>query len=350
VEFSAATRNQAMESLHQRLRELHSPLADNPETIDQLRRQLNAILDDVSTAGGPATAPDRPTVNLSREIGTARATSGVHPVESVRAAIEMFQILLPIVMAELRARGADDAVLTATVGRLHGSIMRRVGLGAVFYASHLLNQVNDSHRNERHRIARELHDRAAHAIGVALQDIELHQIYERDDPDRAGAVLVAAKTALHEASASVRHTARELRDASLERGGLAAALDDYIAAHVPGWIEVTSSVTGEVDALPNEVCDELYIVIREALRNAVRHAASDDVEVRVEVAKGSATATVRDHGTGFDADAELISPSGIGLLSIRERVDLLYGNLSIVSAKGTGTTITIDVHWPVSPG
>jgi signal transduction histidine kinase len=339
-----------MDSLHLRLRELHSPLADNQQSVDQLRRQVHAVLDDISEVGGFGTAPDRSAVNLSREIGTARAAGGVHPVESVRAAVEMFQILLPVVLAGLRAEDGDDTELTSIVNRLHASIMRRVGLGAVFYASHLLNQVHDSHRNERHRIARDLHDGAAHSIGLALQDIDLHEVYERDDPDRAHGVLVAARTALHEASATIRHTADELRASSLEQVGLVAALEDYIAAHVPSRVGTSCQVTGEVDTLPTEVCDELYIVIREALRNAVRHASAGRVEVLVDVAWGAATATVRDDGTGFDVDAEAFSPSGIGLVSIRERVELLDGTLSIVSAHGTGTTVTIDVRWPGAPG
>lgn len=338
-----------MDALHTRLRELHSPLADNQESVDQLRRQLHAVLDDISEVGGFGVAPDGSAVNLSKEIGTARAAGGVHPVESVRAAVEMFQILLPVVLAGLRAGDAADTELISIVGRLQGSIMRRVGLGAVFYASHLLNQVHDSHRDERHRIARDLHDRAAHAIGVALQDIELHEVYEREDPDRARGVLVAARTALHEASSTIRHTADRLRESTLEHVGLAAALEDYLAAHVPSRVGTSCSVTGEVDTLPAEVCDELYIVIREALRNAVRHSSAGKIEVLVDVAWGSATATVRDDGTGFDADAEALSPSGIGLVSIRERVELLDGTLSIVSAPGAGTTVTIDVRWPGAP-
>jgi len=97
-------------------------------------------------------------------------------------------------------------------------------------------------------------------------------VHERDDPARATEDLGNAKTALHEASASIRRIARELRDSSMEHGGLATAIDDYIAAHVPNEQSASCSVVGDVGTLPVEIGDELYIVIRETVRNAVRHA------------------------------------------------------------------------------
>jgi signal transduction histidine kinase len=343
LEFTSAVRQRAMEILHERLRELHSPLAASAQASTQLRYQLGSVLDDVESLGDPATATDLRVARLAEEIGAARAMLGVHPVESVRAAIEMFQVLQPLVIHEVRAHsGADDDLADAIV-TLNTSIMRRVGLGAVSYATYLLKKVNNSHRDERNRIARELHDRAAHSIGVALQDLELHEVYLPRDPERARQKIVSARSLMEDALVAVRETARELHDSTTEHGGLHNALSDYVGEHVPAGIEVSASVAGDMTTVPLEVSEELYIVLREAIRNAVRHAAARTIRASVEVRDGKALAKVTDDGSGFDVAR---TRAGIGMLSMNERIELLGGDLMITSAQGVGTTVSITI--PVS--
>lgn len=344
--FATAVRRGAMESLQRRLRASGSPIADSAEAVEQLRRQLDSVLDDVEhltlpVAGVSAGSPGG---RLSAEIGTARASQGVHPVESANAAVEMFQVLLPLVTEELGARGVADAVETAAV-TLHRSIMRRVGYGALSYANYLLQKVTSSHRDERRRIARDLHDSAAHAIGVALQNLELHDIYQSRDKELADTKFALARTVLHEALATVRQTAQVLHGAAPDSGGLEQALHDYLASHVPDGIDATACVTGDVSGIPDGVCEELFIVLREAVRNAVLHSGAHTIRVRMDVEDDEVHATVEDDGDGFEVARKVDSPSGIGLLSMRERVELLAGTMTVTSADGQGTTVSI-----VAPG
>jgi signal transduction histidine kinase len=305
--------------------------------MDQVQRQLDSVLDDVEDFRIPATGSRAE--HLSEEIGTTRANRGVHPVESAQAAMEMFQVLLPVVVRELRTLGMGDAAAAAIT--LHRSIMRRVGLGALAYANYLLMKMSGSHRDERHRIARELHDGAAHAIGVALQNLELHRIYADRDPELARSKMALADEVLREALASIRHTAQGLHDTTAECGNLENALRDYLSTHVPAGIDATASVTGDITGVRDEVCEELYIVLREAVRNAVLHSGARSIRVSVNIDEDRVRATVRDDGDGFEVARTLDSPSGIGLLSMRERVDLLAGELTVTSADGQGTTVTI---------
>lgn len=340
--FTSALRRAALESFRRHLEEMHSPLTTDPEAIDQLLRQADSVLDDVAAAECGAGVTGQRAVRLSAEIGVSRAGHGVHPVESLRAAAVMFEVLLPVVLDRLRDRGIAEQALVSAAGALHESIVRRVGLGAVSYASFLLKKVNGSHREERRRIARELHDRAAHAVGVALQDLELHDVYADQDPVRARKRIGSARTALRVALDVVRHVAQELRESAVEIGGLEKALSDYVASRVPPGVKATISVTGG-ERLPDEVCDELYVVLREAIRNAVRHAQARRLEVAVEVDGDVVHATVRDDGRGFDVAAAAGSPAGIGLSSMRERLELLDGTFAITSTPGAGTTISILV-------
>jgi signal transduction histidine kinase len=332
-----------MVALHQRLRAVQSSLVRSDKAAGQLQRQVDLILDDMARIGTPVAADTR-AMRLSQEIGTTRATDGIHPIESVRAAIEMFHVLLPLVYGELLIQGQDDALVTAA-NNLHSSIMRRVGIGAASYATHLLKKVNSSHRDERHRIARELHDHAAHAVGVALQDLQLHEVYVDRDPAKAMQKIASARQALDEALTLVRQTAQELRDSTSEHGGLDKALASYVESRVPADVEAVVEVAGDIEELPAEVSEELYLVLREAIRNAVRHSGARTLRVVVEVGEGTAHATVTDDGGGFDISKEVASPSGFGLLSMRERIELLDGDLTITSVEQKSTTVSISVSW-----
>jgi len=95
--------------------------------------------------------------------------------------------------------------------------------------------------------------------------------------------------------------------------------------------------------IPHPVAATLYRVAQEAVRNAVRHAAPHRVRVVLHQVNGTATLEILDDGKGFDLqEAERRRP-GMGLLSMRERVSLVDGELSIRTAPGDGTAISATV-------
>lgn len=341
--FSPAARQAALESFWNLLQGTSSPLAANFEATDQLMRQANAVLDDVEAAlaGADDTTEQRAAVLLAAEIGVSRADQRVHPAESLRAAATMFEALLPAVRTAVRDRQADERAMSLATVTLHKSILHRLELGARAYAGYLLKKVNGWHRQERHRIARELHDQAAHAVGVALQDLELHDVYVGRDPERAEFRLGTARAALREALDVVRHLAMELKESPVEVGGLERALSSYLIWRVPAEIRTSLSVASAAD-LPSKVVEELYFMLREAIRNTVLHAQARNVTVTLTVADGETHATVHDDGQGFEVNAANLN-AGIGLSSIRERLELLDGTLDIVSSPGQGTTISIRI-------
>jgi len=343
--FPAAVRRAAADSFRRRLRADDSPLITNAEATAQVLHQAESVLDDVEAVGRGEPPTGELAARLSEEIGTSRAFRGVHPMASVSAASVMFEVLLPVVLERLHARDAGEPVLLRATTVLHRSIMRRFGMGAVAYATFLRGKVNGSHREERARIARELHDRVAHSVGTAIQDLELYSVYADRDPPRARMRIDTAGVALSEALDTVRQLAQELRDSVAEVGGLGTALSDYVATRVPSSIRVSMSVAG-MDRVPPEVTEELYIVLREAIRNVVLHAKASTLTVDVSTAGGDVHATVRDDGQGFDVTAAQSTRGGIGLSSMRERVELLDGTLSIVAERDGGTSIAIVVPHP----
>jgi two-component system, NarL family, sensor histidine kinase LiaS len=130
---------------------------------------------------------------------------------------------------------------------------------------------------------------------------------------------------------------RELRPVALEGKGLALALQEYVAQ----WSEQTGiaaevQVEGE-QAQPLMVEQALYRIAQEALSNVTRHSKATTVQVRLACEPEATMLTIADNGQGFDT--AVANGQGVGLLSMRERVQALRGEVHVKSSRGQGTTV-----------
>jgi signal transduction histidine kinase len=191
-------------------------------------------------------------------------------------------------------------------------------------------------QDERRRIARELHDRVCHELGLALQHLDLHQHLIGREPERAEAKLTAAVAALTGSLRVIQQLAAELRN-PVGAGGIEQALRDYLAANVPATIDARLKVTGDAVALPAALSEQLYLIVREAVRNAVRHADPTELRLSVRVTRTAVVATVVDNGRGW---APALHHGG-GLSSMAERAELLRGTLELVSESRRGTAVRL---------
>jgi PAS domain S-box-containing protein len=188
---------------------------------------------------------------------------------------------------------------------------------------------------ERKRISRELHDRVAHAMGVVHQNLELHDALKRSNPKMAQAKISLAKEVTKESIRLTRDLAEELRSAEAH-GDLSGALSSLLEAVVPPDMECGISVEGDETLVPPHVSEQLFVILREGLRNAVSHSGAKRIDVRVCVSTAEVLGYVKDDGRGF---AEEDASVGGGLRSMRERANLVGGTLELSSALGVGTAI-----------
>ena len=192
---------------------------------------------------------------------------------------------------------------------------------------------------ERRRISRELHDRVAHAMGVAHQSLELHDALKRSDPEAASAKMSLAKQSTVEAMNLTRDLAQELRGAEV-RGSLSAALSGLLEAAVPPGLERALSVEGDEALVPPHVREELFVILREGVRNAVSHSGAGRIDVGVRVCPEEVAGRVEDDGRGF---AEEDVSAGGGMRSMRERAELFGGALEVSPRPGAGTSVRVSV-------
>ena len=201
---------------------------------------------------------------------------------------------------------------------------------------------------ERQRISRELHDRVAHSMGVAHQSLELYAALSESAPDRAQEKLELARETTKRALDQTRALSAELKRLQEEElaGGMEAAFEALLAeSYVPEGVKVDLSFSGEESAIPKPVKMQVYLAMREAVRNAVRHSGCSRLGITLEVHDGEVCGLVEDDGEGFDPEAVgKATPSwGVGLRSMRERAEMLGGDLRVASSPGAGARVELRV-------
>lgn len=264
-----------------------------------------------------------------------------HPVESGRASAALFDAVVVVLLDEpedVRPAGSETAVLFSL---LHRQIVARHTARSVAHIGYLLERIRSAHNDERLRVARELHDEVAGDLGSALNWFELHDLYQHDRPELARQKLDEARDTVRDSLSSLREVMTGLRhriDAEPLHAALLRDIED-MGGHTA---EVRVSVTGDESWVPPWIAEELLLIIREAQRNAVRHARAKLITVEVHVAPGEVRGAVEDDGAGFDP--RTATPRGhSGLLSMRERVELLGGSVAVESQPGCGTRILVFV-------
>src|SRR3954465_3660533 len=211
---------------------------------------------------------------------------------------------------------------------------------------------------ERNRLARELHDSVTQRLfGVALAVESAATLLERDPPPAAegaarrpqlaaaaaGEELERVRELARAAMEELRAVVFELRPASLEAEGLASVLRKHVDVLRRVSARPIEPTVGNPPPLRAEQAAQVFRIAQEALQNALRHAAAEHIEVRLEDGSGLLVLSVADDGRGFDPAARGVRGRRLGLTSMEERAAELGGTLAIDSAEGEGTRVRLEV-------
>jgi signal transduction histidine kinase len=225
-------------------------------------------------------------------------------------------------------------VMVVLYARRHEQLQRALGENRF-----LVGRIIEVQEQERHRLARELHDELGQTLnaikldGLALPESAIARriVDNADHVYRAAAGLV-----------------RNLRPPALDELGLATALE----ACVERWrdshpeLAVRLSVGGRLDDLGETMNLALYRIVQEALTNCVRHARATHFYIdltRSPDEEDSLLLEMRDDGIGISAGTR---SAGSGLTGMRERTGLLGGRFELLSEPGQGVTIRVELPVP----
>lgn len=218
---------------------------------------------------------------------------------------------------------------------------------------YLSRRILSTQEEERKTISRELHDVIAQTLtGINVQLATLRT--EAAVNTRGLTKSIARTQRLVEKSVDIVHRfARELRPAMLDDLGLIPALHSYMKRFMKATgIRVSLTAFAGVKELSNAKRTTLYRVAQEALTNIARHAQASRGRVIIERLANDVRMQIKDNGRSFDVERVFRSRKvrHLGLLGMRERVEMIGGRFMVESAPGQGTTVLVRIPFDSGVG
>ena len=206
----------------------------------------------------------------------------------------------------------------------------------------LSRRLVEAQENERQFIARELHDESGQALTSLMVDLRLLE-KNASNPAEIIRRVAEMEQALDTVMKNLHRVAMALRPASLDHMGLVAALrqhaENISAKH---GLKIIFKNLDIHERLPENFESTLYRIVQEALTNVVKHAHATQVDIILMKRAEQLVLIIEDNGIGFDPQA--IPDNGhLGVFGMRERAQMIDGNLVIESTPGKGTTIIVEV-------
>lgn len=199
---------------------------------------------------------------------------------------------------------------------------------------------------ERKRVAREIHDGPAQSMANVVLRMEFCEKLMDMEPGKVRGELKEIKEIVRNNLQDVRKIIFDLRPMALDDLGLLPALKRYIQDfREKNDIDTEMTFYGRESRLEPTLEIALFRLMQEALNNVVKHARASSVRVNMEMKPEWVKAVVEDDGKGFDLEKVLANNTGshFGLISMRERTDLLGGEMNIDTQPGMGTKVSFKV-------
>ncbi len=196
-------------------------------------------------------------------------------------------------------------------------------------------------RDERERIARELHDTIEQ--NLAGLSVQLRNARQRlaNAPEKTDRALALAQGMLRHCREEARASIHDLRSVALEQRGLPGAMQELLPpAAAKGNARLGLEIKGEPRTLPGRAEIHLLRIAQQAVANAADHGAPREIRVTLEYGAQAIVLEVCDDGSGFDAAAP-VAAGHFGIRGMRERADQLHAAISVESAPGRGATVRV---------
>ena len=215
----------------------------------------------------------------------------------------------------------------------------------------LLDALITAQEDERHRIARELHDETAQTIGALTIALDRTRGNLNGDSTDARQHLAQAKDIATRLLAETRRLILDLRPMLLDDMGLTAAIRWYADTRLGGASIATEfAVDAPETRFPSHIETALFRIAQEAINNIAKHSGATRVHIDLSFLGPSARMVISDNGGGFDPQDLLRQPGpdgGFGLAGMRERVSLLAGKFDLRSETEQGTVLEVEVPMTV---
>jgi PAS domain S-box-containing protein len=295
--------------------------------------------------------------SIEEELGNGWA-EGVHPDDYDRCLTtydQAFASRIPFAM-EYRLRRHDGEyrwILDTGVPRFSpdGSFAGYIGSGlditerksAEAALASVGSRLIEAHEEERTWIGRELHDDINQRLALLAVELDRHNKKLPSGVEISN-IIEHAQQRIAEITRDVQALSHRLHSSKLDYLGLATAANSFCRElSQQSNVRISFEHSGIARNLPREVSLCLFRVLQEALQNAVKHSGVRQFTAELRGSGGNIELSVTDDGVGFKEE-EALTHKGIGLISMRERMQMIDGQLSIESEPGAGTTVRASVR------
>ncbi len=206
----------------------------------------------------------------------------------------------------------------------------------------VISQVIQAQEDERLRVSRQIHDGPAQTMTNLVLRAEICERLLDMDPSKAKSELSGLKNVVNATLQETRRFIFDLRPMILDDLGLEPTLRRYVQQFTAKHkLDVGVTINGLHGRLPGDIEVAIFRIVQEALQNVTQHAHANHAQVTIDVNGEVVTVTVEDDGAGFTGDdARLNDPKRKGLATMRQRVGMYGGQMTIDSAPGRGTRVT----------
>jgi len=211
-----------------------------------------------------------------------------------------------------------------------------------------LRHIVQVQEDERALIARELHDETSQTLSAFTLELASLRVHAKRN-SKVKSTLDRLQNLNHQMLDGIHNLVHDLRPAQLDDLGLVPAMQSLFESDSYSLgTKVIFEVSGTKRRLDPLIETVLFRAAQESLNNVNRHAEINEVTVRLDFASDEVTLGVLDAGKGFDSTEQWLPPRGWGLAGMRERVELVGGQLNLYSAPERGTSVEVVI--PIEKG
>ncbi|WP_028783775.1 sensor histidine kinase [Thalassobacillus devorans] len=205
-------------------------------------------------------------------------------------------------------------------------------------------QIIEAQEEERRKLSREIHDGPAQMLAnVMIRSDLVDRTFRERGVEEALAEIKSVKQMVRSALHEVRRIIYDLRPMALDDLGIIPTLKKYLntVEEYNKDLHVQFTNLGKERRIDSKYEVALFRLVQESVQNAVKHAEATEIQVKVELKPKAAILVIKDNGKGFDTNVK--KDKSFGLVGMRERVDMLEGELTIDSKLGQGTVVIIQI-------
>jgi len=216
-------------------------------------------------------------------------------------------------------------------------------------AQPLVVRIIEAQERERQQLSRQMHDGPAQALTNLILQAEICERLFDTDPDRARAELANLRNAVAGTFQRVKGFILNLRPMMLDDLGVVPTLRRYVDSFSDSsGVRTHLTITGKVRRLAAHQEVTIFRIVQELMNKAVEHGQASSVQINLDIGGEVVRVSVEDNGSGFELSDTLTSPDAdrLGLTTMRERVEMLEGQIHFDSGLGRGTKVSFEL--PVS--